>query len=310
MSLANYRRITLVALVSLVFITVTGAAVRLTGSGLGCETWPSCTSDSFAPRSASDVHGMIEWANRLVTGIVMVFTSATVVGALLLRPRRPDLFRWSLGLPAWVLANAAIGAMVVLLELPPISVIAHFLVSLGAVWHAVVLHQRAGEERAAAEPRRVLATASVVRGCRWLVAAAGAVVVTGTIVTGTGPHAGDSQADRLDFSLPDVVRIHAVVVVLFLLLTLAVLWLVRRGNATPLVENRLHQLLVVSVAQAGIGYTQYFTGVPALIVGVHVFGAVLVWISVLRVQLSLSQPSSAPAPARVAARARGDVVPA
>lgn len=300
------------ALASLVFITVTGAAVRLTGSGLGCETWPSCTDDSFAPRSASDVNGMIEWANRLVTGAVMVFTTATIVGAALLRPRRRDLLRWSLGLPAWVLANAVIGAMVVLLELPPISVIAHFLVALGAVWHALVLHQRAGEEQAGDGPRRVLATPSVVRACRWLLVGAGAVVVTGTIVTGTGPHAGDSEADRLDFSLPDVARLHAVVVMLFLALTLAVLWLVRRGNATPQVENRLHQLLVVLVAQAGVGYTQYFMGVPALIVGVHVFGAVLVWIAVLRVQLALTEPSPAlePFPAPIEARTTGDIVPA
>ncbi|HKX70199.1 MAG TPA: COX15/CtaA family protein, partial [Acidimicrobiales bacterium] len=143
-----YRRIVLAMLVSLVFIMVTGAAVRLTGSGLGCSTWPSCEPDSFTPRSASDTHGMVEWVNRLITGAVSLFTVAAVVGARLRRPYRGDLFRWSLGLPAWVFANALVGALVVWLHLSPASVIGHFVLSLGAVWNAVVLYERAAEEPA------------------------------------------------------------------------------------------------------------------------------------------------------------------
>lgn len=287
---ATYRRITLVTLVSLVTIMVTGAAVRLTGSGLGCSTWPSCEPDSLTPRSASDVHGMVEFSNRLITGVVMLVTLAAVVGAHRLRHQRPDLYRWSLGLPAWVLGNAVVGGLVVILHLAPVSVIGHFLVSLGAVWNAVVLHERAGEPPASERRRRPLAVGGVVSACRLLVVAAALVIVTGTIVTGSGPHAGDGRADRLDFVVGEVVPFHGVAMVLFLALTLSVLAMARRGDAAPPVARRLSQLLVVLVAQAGVGYTQYFTGVPALLVGVHVLGAVLVWIAVLRVHLSLSEP--------------------
>jgi cytochrome c oxidase assembly protein subunit 15 len=114
-------------------------------------------------------------------------------------------------------------------------------------------------------------------------------------VTGSGPHAGDDRADRLDYVVGDVARLHGIGMVLFLALTIAVLWMARRGDAAPTVERRLVELLVVLVVQAAVGYTQYFTGVPALLVGVHVLGAALVWTAVVRVYLSLSEPAPAPA---------------
>jgi cytochrome c oxidase assembly protein subunit 15 len=306
-----YRYIVAATLASLVFIMVTGAAVRLTGSGLGCSTWPSCEPDSFTPRSASDTHGMVEWVNRLITGAVGLFTLASVVGARARRPYRPDLFRWSLGLPAWVFANALVGALVVWLHLAPASVIGHFVLSLAAVWNAVVLYERAGERPVSGVPgtgrgsaveldgtgggRRRLATPAVVSGCRLLLVAAGLVIMSGTLVTGSGPHAGDERADRLDLVVGDVARLHGIAMVLFLGLTLALLWMAHGGDAAPRVQHRLRQLVVVLVAQAGIGYWQYFTGVPALLVGFHVLGAALVWIAVLRVWLSLAEPGLAPA---------------
>lgn len=299
-----YRYLVAATLASLVFIMVTGAAVRLTDSGLGCSTWPSCESDSFTPRSASDTHGMVEWVNRVITASVGLLTVAAVLGARARRPYRADLFRWSLGLPAWVFANGLVGALVVWLHLAPASVIGHFLLSLAAVWNAVVLYERAGEDLAEgsgrAGGRRALATAPVVGACKLLLVAAGLVIVTGTLVTGSGPHAGDERADRLDLVVGDVVRIHGVAMVLFLALTLAIIWMAHDGDAAPRVEDRLRQLVVVLVAQAGIGYWQYFSGVPALLVGIHVFGAALVWIAVLRVWFSLSEPvgatTTAPAP--------------
>jgi heme a synthase len=288
-----FRYIVAATLVSLVFIMVTGAAVRLTDSGLGCSTWPSCEPDSFTPRTASDTHGMVEWVNRLITGAVGLFTLAAVAGARARRPYRNDLFRWSLGLPAWVFANALVGALVVWLHLSPASVIGHFVLSLAAVWNAVVLYERAGEEPGPGGTRRALATAPVVAACRLLLVAAGLVIMTGTLVTGSGPHAGDQRADRLDLVVGDVARVHGAAMILFLGLTLALLWMAHAGDAAPRVANRLRQLLVVLVAQAGIGYWQYFTGVPALLVGFHVFGAALVWIAVLRVWFSLSEPAAA-----------------
>jgi heme a synthase len=292
--LAAYRRITLVTLVSLIAIIVMGATVRLTDSGLGCPTWPSCEPDSLTPHSASDVHAVVEFVNRLVNAVVIVVTAVAVLGARRLRDRRPDLYRWSLGLPLWVLGNAVVGGLVVIFDLTPVSVIGHFLVSLGAVWNAAVLHWRAGEPLGSPRARRPLAVGTVVTACRLLLVAAALVVVTGTIVTGSGPHAGDSRADRLDFVVGDVARLHGIAMILFLGLTLAVLWMARRGDAAPSVSRRLSELLVVLVCQAAVGYTQYFTGVPPVLVGVHVLGAALVWTAVVRVYLSLSEPVPEP----------------
>jgi cytochrome c oxidase assembly protein subunit 15 len=124
--------------------------------------------------------------------------------------------------------------------------------------------------------------------------------MTGTVVTGSGPHAGDERADRLDLAVDDIVRVHGAAMILFLAVTLAVLWMAHDGDAGPRVVQRLRVLLVVLVAQAGIGYWQYFTDVPAVLVGFHVFGAALVWIAVLRVWFSLSEPATEPATAPVA----------
>jgi heme a synthase len=289
----TYRRIVLAALAALVFIMVTGAAVRLTGSGLGCSTWPTCEPDSFTPRSASDTHGMIEWVNRLITGAITPFAVATVLGALWRTPYRRDLFLISLGLPAWVLANALVGALVVVLDLSPVSVIAHFLLSLGSVANAVILYERAAHGPPLRDPDapggvRRAATPAVVATCRVLVAAACVVIVTGTLVTGSGPHAGDERADRLDLTVGDVVRVHGLAMVAFLVATLVAVRRAHRGDTAPVVVDRLHELLVVLVAQAAVGYWQYFTGVPAWLVGIHVLGAALVWIAVVRVWLGLT----------------------
>lgn len=275
---------------SLVFIMVTGAAVRLTGSGLGCSTWPSCEPDSFTPRSASDLAGMVEFGNRLVTGMVGLFTVAAVVGARRLSPGRDDLFRWALGLPAWVMANALVGALVVWLHLAPMSVIGHFLLSLGAVSNAVVLHHKACEPASSAGGRRVLAVPRLRRICELVLVAAGVVVVTGTFVTGSGPHAGDEDADRLPFVIGEVVRFHGIAVAVFAGLALLAWQLARSGDAAPRLEERLRTLLLVLLCQAGVGYAQYFGGVPAWLVGIHVLGAAVVWVAVVRVFLALTEP--------------------
>ena len=284
-----YRAITLATLASLVFIMVTGAAVRLTGSGLGCSTWPACESDSFFARTG-DTPGMIEDGNRLVSGLVGLFTIAAVLGAHWRSPRREDLFRWALGLPVWVLANALVGALVVVLDLSPVSVIAHFLLSLGALWNALVLHHKAGETPSPDGRRRELALPVVRRACDLLLVAAGLALVTGTIVTGSGPHAGDTRADRLPFVVGEVARVHGIAVILFGSLTLIVWWMARSGDAAPSVEARVRLLFLVLAAQAAVGYTQYFTGVPAWLVGIHILGAASVWLAVLWLRLGLSEP--------------------
>ncbi len=284
----TYRTITLAMLVSLVVITVVGAGVRLTESGLGCSTWPTCDGDSFTPRSASDGHAMIEFLNRLLNAAVGLLAIATVVGAHLREPRRADLVRWALGVFAWVLSNGLVGALVVWLHLSPVSVIGHFILALGAIWNALVLHQRAGEARAVERrDRRAVATPAFVTRTKVLLGSAAVVLFTGTLVTGSGPHAGDERADRLALEVGTVARVHGLSVIVFLLVTVIVVRMAHRGDASTVVVRRVHELLVVLVAQAAIGYWQYFTGVPALLVAFHVLGSALVWVAVLRVWLSL-----------------------
>jgi cytochrome c oxidase assembly protein subunit 15 len=245
---------------------------------------------------------MIEFVNRLITLVVMVFTLAAVIGARKRRPYSRELFRWSLSLPAWVLGNAIVGLLVVVLDLSPVSVIGHFLLSLGALWSALVILEKCTQpDPPAAEPggsddrtgvalrRHELVVPTFRRAADWLMVAAALALVTGTIVTGSGPHAGDGEADRLPFIVGDVARLHGIAVMLFIGLTLAMWWMSRRGDAAASVERRLRVLLVVMVLQAAVGYTQYFTGVPAFLVGIHVFGAASVWIAVLRVRLGLSE---------------------
>ncbi len=303
LSPATYRSIALATLVSLVLITVAGAGVRLTGSGLGCSTWPSCEPDSFTPRSASDTHAMIEFANRLANAAVGLLAIAAVVGAHLRRPRRSDLFRLALGVFAWVLSNGLVGALVVWLHLSPVSVIGHFVLALGAIWNALLLYERAGAEGDAApdQPRRRAATDGFVTACKLLLVAAGLVLITGTLVTGSGPHAGDDRADRLALEVGTVARVHGLSMIVFLALTVVVVRMAHRGDAAPSVVRRSHELLVVLLAQAAIGYWQYFVGVPALLVAFHVLGATLVWIAVLRLWLSLGTTEATQAIARQAA---------
>ena len=294
LSPATYRRLALATLVSLVAITVIGAGVRLTGSGLGCSTWPSCEPGSFTPHSASDTHAVIEFANRLANMAVGVLTILAVVGARLRRPYRPDLFRWALGVFAWVLGNGLVGAAVVLLELSPLSVIGHFVLALGALWNGLMLYDRAGSEPAAQdEPAPWAATPRFVAAARWLVGWTAVALASGTVVTGSGPHAGDERADRLALEVGTVARVHGVTVIVLLVMTVAVVRMAHRGDASPTVAHRADQLVVVLVAQGAIGYWQYFTGVPALLVAFHVLGAVLVWLAVLRLWLALRQPVQA-----------------
>lgn len=281
-----YRRVTLVALVALAFIVVTGAAVRLTGSGLGCTDWPTCEQGQLAPAEITDAPAMIEFVNRTITGVVSVAVIVAVLGSLLRTPRRRDLTWLSLGLVAGVLAQAILGAFVVLLDLSPRLVMGHFLLSMLLVWNAVVLHVRAGRPDGALSTN---VSSDVLAIGRLLVGAAGVVVFTGTVVSASGPHAGDAQADRLPFVVRDVARIHSVSVFFLLALTLALLRYLHRDRAPDAHQAPVRVLLAVLVAQAGVGYVQYFTGVPALLVGVHVLGALSVWVAAIRVPLGMRE---------------------
>lgn len=289
LSPAAYRRVTLFALLALTFIIVTGAGVRLTGSGLGCPDWPTCAENRVV--APWEYHAMVEFVNRTITGLVSVAVMLAVLGSVLRRPRRRDLLWLSLGLVGGVAGQIVLGGLTVLFELKPGFVMAHMLVSMVLLANAVVLHHRAGRP---AGPTR-LAVGTVVRALgRLEVVVAGLVIFLGTVVTSSGPHGGDEHAERLPYLLPDVTRLHGIAVALFLIVTLATLWCLRRDGADQRILRRSEIVLAVLVAQAALGYVQYFTGVPALLVAFHVAGAAAVWIAVLRLHLSFSVPAARP----------------
>jgi len=292
---AQYRRVTLVAAVLLAAIIVTGSAVRLTGSGLGCPDWPNCEPGRLTPYAANDFHAMVEFVNRTVTGLVSLAVVVAVLGSLVRVPRRTDLLLLSLGLVAGVIVQIVLGKLVVEKLLSPPWVMSHFLVSMVLLADALVLYRRAGQpDGGFARPAVPIVGRSVLWMSRVLVLAATVVVVTGTVVTGSGPHSGDvpgtaQRATRLDLYVPDVARVHGTSAMALLALVLVTLLLVHRTRAPAAVARRLEVLLVVLLAQAGVGYAQYFTGIPALLVGIHVAGATALWAATIWFALGVTE---------------------
>jgi cytochrome c oxidase assembly protein subunit 15 len=290
-----YQWVTLVAAILLALIIVTGAAVRLTGSGLGCPEWPNCTKGSFAS-SSSDYHATVEFANRVVTGLVSFGVILAVLGSLFRLPRRRDLIWLSVGLVLGVIAQALLGALVVEKLLDPPFVMGHFLLSAVLLANAIELHHRAGLPDGS-RSRPAFGAAPIWMG-RLLVLAVSVVLVTGTVVTGAGPHSGDAGSDaslkatRLDLAVPEVARIHGTSVMVFLALVLITLLLMTRqpGARRGRVLHRLELLLALVVAQGALGYYQYFNGVPRLAVGFHVAGATAVFSATVVVLLSMYEP--------------------
>ncbi len=286
----TYRHVTRVALIALVFIVVSGGAVRLTGSGLGCTDWPNCTPGRLTPVSAGDMHAMVEFINRLVTGLVSLAVIVAVLASLKRSPRRRDLTFLSLGLVGGVLGQIVLGGLTVLVDLSPPFVMGHFLVSMVLIGNALVLHYRANEDEGARLPlvRVPVVDATTTKMGRLLLLAASLVLFTGTVVTAAGPHAGDANVDRLNVDIAQAAQLHGGSVMMFLAITLVVLWKLQRTGAPSKTKRAGEVLLVVLVAQGVIGYTQYFTGVPALLVGIHLLGASLVWLAALHLNLTFS----------------------
>lgn len=275
----TYHWVTRAALWSLVGIVVTGASVRLTGSGLGCSDWPNCEPGQLVP--ASDFHGWVEFGNRLITGLVSAAVILAVSASMWRVPRDRALTLWSLGLVAGVAAQIGLGAVTVLTHLSPPIVMSHFLLSMVLVWNAVVLHRAAHPDPPVVER----ASASIVTHC-WVIAAMASVVVfAGTIVTASGPHGGDEDVERLGVDLPDAARVHGVSVVLLVLVSLWLLYRLRGDDPSRLLR-RVEVLLGFMAVQAAVGYVQYFTEVPALLVAVHIAGATVVWIAVIQLVLN------------------------
>jgi cytochrome c oxidase assembly protein subunit 15 len=276
----RYRRITLVALVVQVFIVVSGAAVRLTGSGLGCSDWPACQEDQLV--APLEYHALVEFVNRLVTFLVVATVAMAVISAYRRLPRRRDLVLLSWGLVVGVVAQILLGGLSVLFELWPPFVMGHFLLSMALVADAVVLHERA------CRPDDAVLTPPPERlgGLRTLtVALTAAVLCAGTVVSGSGPHGGDPEVDRLPLLVREVTQVHGVLAMTLLLVAAAT---VLSSWDRPGIPRRAEWLLGALVAQIGVGYAQYFTGVPELLVALHVLGATIVWLSALRLAMGLT----------------------
>ncbi|MFJ3191164.1 heme A synthase [Streptomyces griseoviridis] len=281
------RRAALAALVMSVAIVVTGGAVRLTGSGLGCPTWPKCTEDSLTTTSAMGVHGVIEFGNRMLTYVLCAAVGWAIVAARSEKPRRPGLTRLGWAQFWVVMGNAVLGGIVVLVGLNPYTVAAHFLLSSALIAVATVMWQRTREGDGA--PRPVVGKA--VRQLVWfLVAASVLLIAVGTVVTGSGPHAGDSsEVERMPLDWETVSKLHAVLAWIVVTLTFALWFVLRAVDAPKEPSDRTRDLFLILLAQGVIGYVQYFTDLPELLVGLHMFGSGLVWIGVLRVLLALRE---------------------
>ncbi|MGH4027461.1 COX15/CtaA family protein [Actinomycetota bacterium Odt1-20B] len=281
------QRAALLSLAMTVVIVVTGGAVRLTGSGLGCPTWPKCTDESLTATSEMGFHGVVEFGNRMLTYVLCAVVGWAIIAARSQKPMRRSLTRLGWGQFWLVMGNAVLGGIVVLVGLNPWTVAAHFLLSTALIALAVTMWQRTREGDA--EPRPLVGKA-VAQLVWFLVAASVLLIAVGTVVTGSGPHAGDSsEVPRMGFDWETVSKLHAVLAWIVVTLTFALWFVLKAVDAPRGPLARTRELFLILLAQGVIGYVQYFTDLPEILVGLHMFGSCLVWIGVMRVLLSLRE---------------------
>jgi len=283
---ATVSRVALANAVANGVIVVTGGAVRLTGSGLGCPTWPRCTDASFVVTPELAGHGIVEFGNRLLTFVLTAVAIATVV--VVFRSVRRDLRTLAvigfLGIPA----QALLGGVTVLTGLNPWTVAAHFLLSMVLVAVATILWLRSREPgvgRPLLRPPFVLLVSGIT-------AVTAVVLALGTVVTGSGPHSGDPKAGRTGFDPELVSQLHADVVFLLIGLTVALLVALYATDSPGRVRRAARDLLLVQLAQGAVGYVQYFTHLPVAVVLLHLLGAVLITAFTARLVWSVRGPAS------------------
>ncbi len=282
----QYVRFAYAGLIALTLIVLTGAAVRLTGSGLGCPTWPKCYGNVYPPLQT---HALIEFSNRLITAPVSIAAGLAWLAAVRRRPYRRDLVWLGALLPLGVVAQAVLGGFTVKGELDYGWVMGHFALSMLILVAAVVLVWRArNEPRAAPAPRRAATDPAIVRALRWLVALGALTIFAGTAATAAGPHAGGSpgqKINRLSFdgrgTMDFVIHRHAEIALVFSLAAVFVWWLARRREVGPAVQRPLTLLCVLLALQGAVGLDQYETHLPTELVWVHVALASGVWVGLL-----------------------------
>jgi len=262
-------------------LVVTGGAVRLTGSGLGCPTWPECTPGSYTPvphQAEGQLHAWIEFGNRLLTFALFFAAIATIVAVF--RSHRRDLRFLALTQILGILAQGVLGGITVLTNLNPLAVASHFVLSIFLIAAATSLHSRRHNPYVrTSSPHVRISQFSLLH-----LLLSFAVIVVGTLVTGSGPHAGDAKAPRLDLNIQHIAYLHGGLVALLLLLTIAFYF---QGDHRYETKRWLAVFFLLALAQGAIGYIQYIQGVPELLVGTHLLGSSLVWIATWRVRLSV-----------------------
>jgi cytochrome c oxidase assembly protein subunit 15 len=274
-----FRRVTRFAQGALIGIVLTGSWVRLTGSGLGCSDWPECNTERFV--DVSSWHAAIEQLNRLLTGVVAASVVVAVLASFFVRPL-PRHARWlASSLVVGVLVQVVIGAYVVWTGLNPWSNMAHFLVSAVLIVLATVLVDVA---RPTVKPERAVGRFGVLSGL--FAVTTSIAIITGTIVTGSGPHAGDEDAIRLGFEIRSVVRIHSATVWLAVIVLVLIATRTLRRRASVLFAP-VSMTIGAFVAQGFIGYLQYFAGIPAFLVALHIVGSVAVTITTTNLVIGL-----------------------
>jgi cytochrome c oxidase assembly protein subunit 15 len=277
-STAVLRRLALASVIANVALVVTGGAVRLTRSGLGCPTWPRCTDESYTNTPAMGINGAIEFGNRTLTFVLGLIAVVGLVAALLHSPRRRSLVMLATAVLLGIPAQAVIGGVAVLTDLNPWVVGLHFLASIAVIAAAYAFWHRAGEP----DGQVRLTVPGPLRALAWLVTAvSGTVLVIGTVVTGSGPHSGDAGAKRNGLDPESISQLHADAVFLLLGLTVATWFALRALGAPTLAVRAAATLLGVELAQGVIGFVQYFTHLPSFAVGLHMLGAGLVWVATL-----------------------------
>jgi heme a synthase len=262
-------------------LVVTGGAVRVTGSGLGCPTWPECTPGSYLPvegQAEGALHAWIEFGNRLLTFALLFAAVATFVAVF--RSRRRDLRFLASTQVLGILGQGVLGGITVLTDLNPLAVASHFILSIALIAAATSLHSR----RHHAQVRTSSTQVRISRISSLHVTLAFIVLAIGTLVTGTGPHAGDIESPRLGFAITTITRFHSAAVWILMICTV-VFYL--SPDLRYETKRWLKIFFFLALLQGGFGYLQYFLGVPEGLVVMHLIGSVLVWISAWRIRLSV-----------------------
>ena len=281
-------------------LVLTGGAVRLTGSGLGCPTWPECTPGSYTPvphQAEGQLHAWIEFGNRLLTFALLL--SAVLVAINVFAPRRlgrvlaafnislsgrRDLRSLAAGQVLGIIGQGVLGGITVLTDLHPLPVAGHLLLSMFLIAGATSLYSRRHEPHVKiSAPTKTVSLLSQTH-----IAISFIVLILGTIVTGSGPHAGDEKAQRFGFDIRSVAILHADAVIFLMGLTIALLV---AASVTRSTKKAIYIFFAISLAQGGVGYAQYLTGIPEILVAIHLAGATIFWIAAWRIRLSVVRTS-------------------